>query len=618
MEVNNNIVITPDDFKNVYTALLLKRRYEDKASRIESGSFLRRFFRRPSDPFKDLSENSLRLLANDAFKAAFPQLNMQRVTSDGVRESMNTDFVPFLSDASLRASVVQDVDGVKTARNEYFFFEEGEGFVHSYQRSQNKAQDGRNRYYAWSQSLSSRLHSDGFVAFYRALDSVCVMDQLRHLESNDSSMKTLRSSVDKVIAYLSLREEEINKLIDYRMELKGLNVDFASDVVKCQLGLLGVRSVESDYNDFHNAYLIDAFDVLSEKMSSVNALYVYENERLKAEGMSERPGLDEILEKFSRLSVGLSSSVKFPLDCAKWRLDAFTSAALDAGYSVKEIKAFVDRDCINREFSVPSWDYSYRPSYEVIHEKKADAYLTVVLEQTSTAFGKGVRNAADIDVRTPYSSFKETMSSVDDDLACQEFLSSRWSAARYSSFESLPFAISDEGNVLFSLDLSGMESLGRMLYTEASGILPETMSRFCKVGDLSMVRGYNEAFAEDFSSRLKSEGFDIFPSDGAGAFAKTVADTFVYLADRDPQLAGGFLREVGVLPNPVGDKGARDAVVFAASKMYGTGDVSCAERVKDFSCRWEQYINEARTAGLNSLSRAVRKDNDLKPKGLKL
>lgn len=617
MENSNKITVTPDDFKNVYTALLLKRRYEDKASRIESDSFLRRFFRRPSEPFKDLSENSLRLLASNAFKAAFPQLNKQRLTRNGARESMNTDFVPFLSAASLRVSVVQDVDGVKTAGNEYLFFEEGDGFVHSFQRSQDIAQNRRNRYYAWSLAISSRLQSEGFYEFYRALDSVCEMEQLRHLESNDSSMKTLRSSVDKVMAYLSLREEEMNKLMDYRLELKRLNVDFASDVVKCQLGLLGVRSVESDFNDFHNAYLIEAFDALSEKMSSVNAMYIYDNERLKTEGMSERPGLHEILDKFSRLSVGLSTSGNFPPDSAKRRLDAFTSAALDAGYSVKEIKAFVDRDCINREFSDPSWDYSYRPSYDVIHEKKADAYLTVVLEQTSTAFGKGIRNAADIDVRTPYSSFKKTMSSVDDDLACQEFLSSRWSAARYSSSESLPFAISDKGDVLFSHDLSGVESLGRMLYTDASGISPENMSRFCKVGDLSMVRGYNEAFADDFSSRLKSEGFDIFPSDGASAFAKTVADTFIYLADRDPQLAGGFLREVGVLPNPVGDKGARDAVVFAASKMYGAGDVSCAERVKDFSCRWEQYISEARIAGLNSLSRAVRKDNDLKPKGLK-
>ena len=581
-------------FLSSYDAYIAKARYMKARSEYLEKPFAQRVFSRPlSDPARGLTLDALRDIVESSFSAAYPTLNFNYVGKDGERVMAKTEFIPSPDGNSRLVAEIHDLRR-KVFNREYFVLEKGYGFVHEYQQSDNPQENIRNRNFAVSSSLASRMVGYPYDVFFQNLDEVRKNYHMRDMSygkslyySGDVVFKEALTNILSYMDALQRDKELLYQSLDSLVCSPGIHL--VSDFVDYSLKDLSTRDVLATYGRIDKEYEVFANDYYRQELDKVSSKQFYEDARRShnIEYMEGRKSLDSILQSAVK-EAGLDPQLVSENSKERFILNSFVENALDAGYPLKDISEYVDKHA--GAAGISSGD-SFRPAYDVIYEKKADMYLSIVLEQCKSAFGKGVKESSKVDIETPYGQFSKHFAAVEQKAAARDCL-----VKHYGPLS--PYELDHNG---FFLKGDASE-LGASIQKKGLDVSLEGVSSFTGLDAGKMEEGFCLSLGELFKQRLDINPGEFRKSSSLGLdiFERDIFNTAASLcSDGDCLTAGRFLMDAGVKLSYGNDCSCHDAVHSAAKGLYGNGLGNDALRTQLFRERWSSYINDARRASRN-------------------
>ena len=562
-------------FTQVYSAFEKKTEYEKELREYESKSGLGRLTsRRPADPLQGFSLDELRELLPYSLECAVPELAFEHVAGDGSRveasfrliadEGGDSRLITRLNDYSRRLYNV-----------EFFELEPGEGFVHGYTDDADVRRHVRNISYSEKLAVSSRMFGLGQYV----KDYFCVLDDFRRspavadlasgrLQDLDRSViESVRQRKDFSDSQKRIRDAGLAKLA------RSSSVRTVRDLVSCRFGELSTRALHARCDEYEKLFKVLSNGVYARNVREADAVMLYNDAR---HGQSAKgwKSLSELMAASQEQASALLSDRQSALYHRK-ALGAFVENALDYGYDVRDI----DRE-VNRYLNAQRLGDDFRPAYDIIVAKQAGNYIAVILEQTDTAYGKGLRDAAKVEIQTPVGSFEQRMEEVSDFKRANGFLISENQQASHE--------ILSGGEVSHQSAVA----LGRALAASGAVSSPGAVAKLCGISADWLCDGYYTALAAELVS-----GAPVLAGSGVravDALAGDIALAASCAARKDVALAGSLLRDAGVVLNVDGLAGG---IVAAAAAMHADGGLLASCRVTDFRRKWSEFISESRMSG---------------------
>ena len=591
-----------DLFCDVHEALASKNEYDKRLKAYRELPVSRRLLsRRPADPVRGVSKQELCELAEFALFAAFPA--MESVDKDGKRTSVFRTFNVHDDGTFAMTFTAFDPDR-KLSLKERFEMEPGLGLVHSYHHDSDPDTNERNRHHAKVFACSERLHSAPFGLIYKDLDRFCCSPQIARASvlgysvekklnlSSITTLRRLRRDSDLQMAQV------VSVLQDFRERNKDiLDPKTVSDLVNARLGALCTTGIVARGDESHKMFDILRHDAFTEACRKVDALEAYKVFDL-ARKRSEYPSTKEVMQLSAREAKLMLKDPSHLSNLDYFTLQHFVENAYIAGCPETDIvnaaEAYCERHHLGAEF---------KPSYEYIFMKVADNYVSTVLEQTDTAFGKGVREAARIDIQTPYGLYEKKVQQVSDLMSARAFLNKHDGVG--------PFSLGENGEVVKCKPVF----LGAYAFKSGSEVSLNALSVLAGCPLESLRKGYSEAFGNEILKEL-SGGMSLPKTSSVpvNILAKDMLDTVSYLRNTDIGKASQFMSDIGAKPVR-GEMPALAGIVEAAKRMYDGGSLRGSLQTSDFREKWEEFITAARKAGLQNQQQLGRK---MKNKGIKL
>lgn len=599
-------------FCDVYTVHQAKRAYEKSISDFNERPFLSRVFgRRPADPAKGYSSSYLAELAAVAFYRCLPGL--EYVGKDGSRISGQSMFT-IGSDGKPSFTVTMTDHDRKIFNKEFFEWETGQGFIHGYQPSDDPMTRQANMQYAREYALSARMQGEPFDSFFKELDVLRNNFRMRDLPvpSFEEGTSLNLQSVVSVEKYSHAFDRDVAQAVELVESLKNrVKVQEVSDFVKTRFCELTRRGTVARGNRINEMYDVLAHDVYSAAVENADAVKLFD----AARNVSERRPLDEVMS-LSRRQVELAkpvvrSKVTFDddalesfgsnafrslgLDLDYEILKCFTSNAFFAGYGFDEIRSEVDKYRKNHGLGE-----EFKPAYNVIHSQTADVYMAIVMEEVDAAFGKGVRDAAKVEISSPMGVYVKNYERVSDLQAAKNFLSEHDGIG--------PFSLLEDGTV----SKANPYLLGAYVFSSGKDVSLDALSSLTGFPEDVLKSGYAASFGDSVLKQL--DGVSLSPRTGSvpvNILSKDIVDTAVYLGSKDPELAGKFLLDAGVNRIRSGQDVVQ-SVVEAAQRMYENGNMQGSLRTADFRKKWSEFITAARSKGAQLQTAQTNKVNNVK------
>lgn len=559
-------------FAQVYSAFERKAEYERELRLYDNKPGMQRLMsRRPTDPLGGYSVEELRELLPYSLEYSVPELAFHHISDEGNHVKASFALVGVEGGRSRLAARLLDSGGNRFSE-EHFELEPGEGFVHGYSRNPSGKEYARRLAYSHRQN-----DLGGFAKeYYRSLDAFCT-----HPLVVDLALGKLvaldREVVDSVRSRMAADKEQT---IWREAELTRL-WQSASDIRSVR-GLASVRFKELSTRGIHAR--CDEKEKLFKALS--NGIYARCVREADAEALYNEARFAESVKRGSRplgelLAVSIAEAGALLEDRRSGKyhkkvIEAFVMNALDNGYAIRDIDSEVKRYMQSKELGG-----DFRPAYDTIVTKQAGMYVAIALEQTDTAYGKGLRDSAKIEIQSPQGTFEQRMTEVSDFKRANGVLVLE---NQHASHE-----IRSGGAVSHE----SARALGSALARSGVCSSPEAIARLCGIAEDAGVRsGYYTAMTEmirEAAPQLGRSG--VLAVD---VLAKDIALTAATLAVKEPVLAAQLLEEAGVVLTPGGLAGG---IVAAAAALHADGGILASRRVSEFRQRWEEYIRQTRLSG---------------------
>ena len=589
-------------FCDVHKAVMSKSEYEKSLKAYRELPASRRLLtRRPADPVRGVSMDELCGLAEFALCEAFP--DMDYVGKGGERMNAERSF-SVKENGEVGMTFTAHDNERRVYWKEFFEMEFGRGLVHGYQHDSDPQVNAGNREYAGVYSRSLRLHRGPFGLIYRDLDKFCSSPQMVEA-SYKSEIGNTKSVSSSITALRRLRKESDQQKVQVLSVLEGFkerNKDILapktiSNLVDARLGALRTTGIYARGNETHKMYDILTHDAFADACLKTDAV---EKEKIfdLARKRSEYPSTKEVMRLSAREAKLMLKDPSRRSNLDYFTLQRFVENAYNAGCPETDIVNAVEDYRTRHHLGV-----EFKPSYEYIFTKVADTYVSTVLEQTDIAFGKGVREAARIDIQTPYGLYEKKVQQVSDLMSARAFLEKHDGIG--------PFSLGDNGEVVKCQPVF----LGAYAFKSGSDVSLKVLSELTGCPLESVRKGYSEAFGNEVLKEL-SGGMSLPKTSSVpvNILAKDMLDTVSYLRNTDIGKASQFLTDIGVKPVR-GDQPALAGIVEAAKRMYDGGSLRGSLQTSDFREKWEEFITAARKAGLQNQQQLGRKLNN---KGIKL
>lgn len=562
-------------FTQVYSAFEKKAEYEKELREYESKSGLSRLAsRRPADPLQGFSLDELRELLPYSLECAVPELAFEHVSDDGSR--VEASFRLIADEGGDSRLIMRLNDHSRRLFNEEFFeLESGEGFIHGFTDDSNARRRSANIDYSEKLAVSSRMVGLGQYVkdYFRALDdfrrspAVADLASGRLQDLDRDIIESVRQRKDFSDSQKRFRGVELARLAQRS------TVRTVRDLVSCRFGELSTRGLHARCDEYEKLFKALSNGVYARNVREADAVMLY-NDARHGQSVNGRKSLSELMAVSQDQASALLSDRQSALYHRK-ALGAFVENALDNGYDVRDI----DRE-VNRYLNVHKLGDDFRPAYDIIVTKQAGNYIAIALEQTDTAYGKGLRDAAKVEIQTPLGSFEQRMEEVSDFKRANGVLVSENQQASHE--------ILSGGEVSHQSAVA----LGRALASSGATSSPEAVAKLCGASPDGLCSGYYTALAAGLVSGVP----ELAPSGvrAVDALAGDIALAASYAAGKDLALAGVLLRDAGVVLTPDGLAGG---IVAAAAAMHADGGLLASCRVTDFRKKWSEYISASRMAG---------------------
>lgn len=582
-------------FCDVYTVHQAKRAYEKSTSDFNERPFLSRVFgRRPADPAKGYSSSCLEELVAVAFHRCLPSL--EYVGKDGSRISGQSMFT-IGSDGRPSFTVTMTDHDRKVFNKEFFEWEAGQGFIHGYQPSDDPMTRQANMQYAREYALSARIQGEPFDSFFKELDVLRNNFRMRDLPvlSFEEGTSLNLQSVVSVEKYSRAFDKDVVQAVELVESLKKrVKVQEVSDFVKTRLCELTRHGIVARGNRINEMYDVLAFDVYAAANASMDTIAVFDKARHV--DRANRPSLDAVMsvsKKQAEFSKPVAGRVKPDKDYET--LQRFVANAFYAGYDIDEISSHVDAYLKRHNLGV-----EFKPAYNVIHSQTADVYMAIVMEEVDAAFGKGVGDAAKVEISSPMGVYIRNYERVSDLQAAKNFLSEHDGIG--------PFSLLEDGTV----SKANPYLVGAYVFSSGKDVSLDALSSLTGFPEDVLKSGYAASFGDSVLKQL--DGASLSPRTGSvpvNILSKDIVDTAVYLGSKDPELAGKFLLDAGVNRISSGQDVVQ-AVVEAAQRMYENGNMQGSLRTADFRKKWSEFITAARSKGAQLQTAQTNKVNNVK------
>ncbi len=335
-----------------------------------------------------------------------------------------------------------------------------------------------------------------------------------------------------------------------------------SGYVMNRLGELSTRDVTMEMpfeKQYEKAMFNDAY--VAANMKADTAL-LYQDARCPV-GHERKWSVTELKQ------LSIAQSAKDP-DTGKSRdkefANHFVANMLDAGYPREVIEESLDNIMKER-------GSSFRPAYDVIEKRQSDAYVTMIVEQTETDYGKGIRDAAKVEIKTPEGILEDRFTKVNEVKEAKAFMSQHQI---------------DRG------DRSAGERLGGLMCSHGADFSFASAAEASGINVDSIMNGYMDRMTDEYIARRDNGKHS--PSVEASVPAKILRDDIMagadgLIAEGKKQEAGRFLHDAGVKFG-WDDLCAGACIYAAAARMYGKGDENSVANVTWLREKYKEVMNQ--------------------------
>lgn len=382
VELNELPRISKDEFLSLVEAFRAKYAYEKaKKEYEEKPLFQRAFSSRPVDPYEGYTLFQIGDAVTTAFSALHPMLNRSWSNGDGSVSHARTVFSfdlescePRLDSFSVyKRSQSPDKSAMLLSHYEVFSFSPGKGFV--LERSSGNSPE--------------RLVGSEFDSYYGSLKLLGESGFLTASKNSHPGLDEFMRLYDKIWEYRRAKLSN-SEIISNRVSLISHRAVSLESFIRGEL--LSRQHFFAMENEPLRQYQFSRNERMIDASRSLSVVTLY---RLANRDARPRHTLDSLLDRYAS---------KERMDTEKGRrnaLDRFVAAALDSGFSKKDVGIYVETFMQSR---YPS--DSFRPSYDVIERERAGVYYSYVISRIDSAFTNGIRVAAKVKIQTPCRRFE--------------------------------------------------------------------------------------------------------------------------------------------------------------------------------------------------------------------